>query len=146
MDQATLKDSAGKPFGAEIRNVAKAGKIGEVSYMYKRPGSTEQEPKVGLVTRCRRRGLRGRRRQEVMSARLRLAHESAGSRGGVRAEESAYATAYNSAKARHPDRAWPYPRLFDFLNLVVRNEPALSAVRSGSKHRAEDGLGAMVGA
>ena len=51
VDQATLKDSAGKPFGAEIRNVAKAGKIGEVSYMYKRPGSTEQEPKVSLVTK-----------------------------------------------------------------------------------------------
>jgi hypothetical protein len=27
------------------------------------------------------------------------------------AEESAYATAYNSARARHPDRAWPDPRL-----------------------------------
>ena len=41
------------------------------------------------------------------------------------AEESAYATAYNSAKARHPDRAWPDPRLFDFLNLVVRKEPVV---------------------
>ncbi len=51
VDQATLKDSAGKPFGAEIRNVAKPGKIGEVSYMYKRPGSAEQEPKVSLVTK-----------------------------------------------------------------------------------------------
>lgn len=50
VDQATLKDSAGKPFGAEIRKVAKPGKIAEVSYMYKRPGSTEQEPKVSLVT------------------------------------------------------------------------------------------------
>jgi signal transduction histidine kinase len=50
VDQATLKDSAGKPFGAEIRKVAKPGKIGEVSYMYKRPGSTEQQPKVSLVT------------------------------------------------------------------------------------------------
>jgi hypothetical protein len=27
------------------------GKITEVSYMYKRPGSTEQEPKVTLVTK-----------------------------------------------------------------------------------------------
>ncbi len=51
VDQATLKDAAGKPFGAEIRKVAKPGKIGEVSYMYKRPGSTEQEPKVSLVTK-----------------------------------------------------------------------------------------------
>lgn len=50
VDQATLKDSAGKPFGAEIRKVAKPGKIAEVSYMYKRPGSTEQQPKVSLVT------------------------------------------------------------------------------------------------
>jgi signal transduction histidine kinase len=50
VDQATLKDSAGKPFGAEIRKVAKPGKIEEVSYMYKRPGSTAQEPKVSLVT------------------------------------------------------------------------------------------------
>jgi signal transduction histidine kinase len=51
VDQATLKDSAGKPFGAEIRKVAKPEKIAEVSYMYKRPGSTEQEPKVSLVTK-----------------------------------------------------------------------------------------------
>ncbi len=50
VDQATLKDSAGKPFGAEIRKVAKPGKIAEVSYTYKRPGSTEQQPKVSLVT------------------------------------------------------------------------------------------------
>ena len=41
------------------------------------------------------------------------------------AEESAYATAYNSAKPRHPDRAWPDPWLFDFLNLVVRKEPVV---------------------
>jgi hypothetical protein len=41
------------------------------------------------------------------------------------AEDSAYAPAYNSAKARHPDRAWPDPRLFDFLNLVVRKEPVV---------------------
>jgi hypothetical protein len=33
------------------RKVAKPGKIAEVSYMYKRPGSTEQEPKVSLVTK-----------------------------------------------------------------------------------------------
>lgn len=42
---------AGKPFGAEIRKVAKPGKVAEVSYMYKRPGSAEQEPKVSLVTK-----------------------------------------------------------------------------------------------
>ena len=51
VDQSTLKDSAGKPFGAEIRKVARAGKIAEVSYVYKRPGSAEQEPKVSLVTK-----------------------------------------------------------------------------------------------
>lgn len=51
VDQATLKDSAGKPFGAEIRKVARPGEIAEVTYMYKRPGSTEQEPKVSLVTK-----------------------------------------------------------------------------------------------
>ena len=37
----------------------------------------------------------------------------------------AYATAYNSAKTRHPDWAWPDPQPFDFLNLVVRKEPAV---------------------
>ena len=51
VDQATLKDSAGKPFGAEIRKVAQPGKISEVSYMYTRPDSTEQVPKVSLVTK-----------------------------------------------------------------------------------------------
>jgi signal transduction histidine kinase len=51
VDQATLKDSAGKPFGAEIRKVAKPGKISEVSYMYARPNSTEQHEKISLVTK-----------------------------------------------------------------------------------------------
>ena len=51
VDQATLKDSAGKPFGAEIRKVAQAGKTTEVSYMYARPNTTEQAPKVSLVTK-----------------------------------------------------------------------------------------------
>jgi signal transduction histidine kinase len=49
-DQAKLKDSKGKPFGAEIRSVAKPGQIAEVSYMYARPGSSEHAPKVSLVT------------------------------------------------------------------------------------------------
>ena len=81
------------------------------------------------------------------------------------AEESAYATAYNSAKARHPDRAWPDPRLFDFLNVVVRKEPVVvrGALGFGLKAIGKamhaqgligtswadgptDGLGAMVGA
>jgi signal transduction histidine kinase len=51
VDQASLKDSAGKPFGAEIRKVAQPGKVSEVSYVYKRPGSAVQEPKVSLVTK-----------------------------------------------------------------------------------------------
>jgi hypothetical protein len=51
VDQTMLKDSAGKPFGAEIRKAAKPGEIAEVGYMYKRPGSDEQEPKVSLVTK-----------------------------------------------------------------------------------------------
>ena len=63
------------------------------------------------------------------------------------AEESAYATAYNSAKARHPDRAWPDSRLFDFLNLVVRKEPVVVRGALGfetpGRGRAS---GAMVGA
>lgn len=50
-DQAQLKDSTGKPFGAEIRKIARPGMIGEVSYMYARPGSTEHAPKVSLVTK-----------------------------------------------------------------------------------------------
>jgi hypothetical protein len=49
-DQTKLEDSTGKPFGAEIRNVAKPGKIAEVSYMVKRPGGTDEVPKVSLVT------------------------------------------------------------------------------------------------
>lgn len=51
VDQAALKDAAGKRFGAEIRRVAQPGKITEVSYMYSRPGSTEQSPKISLVTK-----------------------------------------------------------------------------------------------
>ena len=50
VDQGTLKDSTGKPFGAEIRKVARPGKLAEVSYMYKRPHTDSQVPKVSLVT------------------------------------------------------------------------------------------------
>jgi hypothetical protein len=81
------------------------------------------------------------------------------------AEDSAYATAYNSAKERHPDKDWPDPRLFDFLNLVVRKEPVVvrGALGFGLKLVGKalhahgliatcwsdgptDGLGAMAGA
>lgn len=50
-DQTKLKDSTGKLYGAEIRRIAKPGSIGEVRYLVKRPGSTEEVPKVSLVTR-----------------------------------------------------------------------------------------------
>ena len=51
VDQATLKDSAGKAFGAEIRRVARPSEVSEVSYTYSRPGSKEQAPKISLVTK-----------------------------------------------------------------------------------------------
>jgi signal transduction histidine kinase len=51
VDQASLKDAAGKPFGAEIRRVAQPGKVAEVSYVYARPGTQAHEPKVSLVTK-----------------------------------------------------------------------------------------------
>jgi signal transduction histidine kinase len=54
VDQGSLKDASGKPFGAEIRKVAQPGKIGEVSYLYKRPNTGEQVPKVSLVTKVGR--------------------------------------------------------------------------------------------
>ncbi len=50
-DQAALKDAAGKPFGAEIRRVARPGEIHEVSYLYARPGSATPAPKISLVTK-----------------------------------------------------------------------------------------------
>jgi len=50
-DQTKLKDPTGKPFGAEIRKVAKPGSIAEVSYLVKRPGGKEEVPKVSLVTK-----------------------------------------------------------------------------------------------
>jgi hypothetical protein len=50
-DQTKLEDSTGKPFGAEIRKVAKPGQIAEVSYLVKRPGSKDEVPKVSLVTK-----------------------------------------------------------------------------------------------
>lgn len=46
-----LKDKAGKPFGASIYEVAQVGKIGEVSYLWPRPGSTEPVEKISFVTK-----------------------------------------------------------------------------------------------
>ncbi len=81
------------------------------------------------------------------------------------AETSNLDSAYNSAKARHPDRSWPDLPWFDLLNQVVRAEPVavrgafnfgLKSVVKGM-HAAglvettwtdgpTDGLGAMIGA
>lgn len=81
------------------------------------------------------------------------------------AEVSNYETAYNSARARHPDRSWPTLKWFDFLQRVARDEPVVirGAMGFGLKTIAGalydlglitiqwrdgpvDGLGAMVGA
>ena len=81
------------------------------------------------------------------------------------AEQSTLETAFNSARSRHPEKAWPTPRWFDFLGRVVRAEPLVvrGAFQFGLKSVAKamhthglietdweagptDGLGAMVGA
>jgi hypothetical protein len=81
------------------------------------------------------------------------------------AERTSLVTAYNSAQARHPERRWPEPRWFDFLNQVVKAEPVVvrGALGFGLKAIGKalhahglvetewtdgptDGLGAMVGA
>lgn len=46
-----LKDKAGKALGAEIYASATEGKIGEVAYMWPRPGSTEPVQKVTYITK-----------------------------------------------------------------------------------------------
>lgn len=46
-----LKDKAGKPLGKEIYAAAKEGAIGEVSYMWPRPGTTEPVQKQSYVTK-----------------------------------------------------------------------------------------------
>ncbi len=81
------------------------------------------------------------------------------------AEVTTFENAYNSARARHPERDWPSPRWFDFLNRVVREEPVvvrgsmsfglksvaraladLGAIETRWGDGPADGLGAMVGA
>jgi len=47
-----LKDKAGKALGAEMYDVAKEGKISEVSYMWPRPGSETPVQKVSYVTKA----------------------------------------------------------------------------------------------
>ncbi len=46
-----LKDKSGKPLGEEIYKNAKEGQVGEVSYMWPRPGTTEPVQKVSLYTK-----------------------------------------------------------------------------------------------
>ena len=46
-----LKDKAGKPLGEEIYAKAKEGTIGEVSYMWARPGTTDLVQKVSFFTK-----------------------------------------------------------------------------------------------
>ncbi len=46
-----LKDKAGKALGAEMYEVAREGKISEVSYMWPRPGSTDPVQKISFVTK-----------------------------------------------------------------------------------------------
>ena len=81
------------------------------------------------------------------------------------AEVTSLQTAFNAARARHPDKNWPSPAWFDFLNNVVRQEPVVvrGALGFGLKTVANalhshglietnwgggpaDGLGAMAGA
>jgi hypothetical protein len=54
VDARTLKDSTGKPFGAELYAAYQKpeGEITEVNYMFPRPGADKTPaPKVSLVTR-----------------------------------------------------------------------------------------------
>ncbi|OHB31700.1 MAG: chemotaxis protein [Desulfuromonadaceae bacterium GWC2_58_13] len=46
-----LKDKAGKALGEDIYATAKDGNIGEVSYMWPRPGTTEPVQKISFVTK-----------------------------------------------------------------------------------------------
>jgi len=46
-----LKDKAGKALGEDIYATAKDGDIGEVSYMWPRPGTTEPVQKISFVTK-----------------------------------------------------------------------------------------------
>lgn len=46
-----LKDKAGKALGEAIYQTAAEGKVGEVGYMWPRPGSTEPVQKLSYVTK-----------------------------------------------------------------------------------------------
>ncbi len=46
-----LKDKAGKALGEDIYATAQEGAIGEVTYMWPRPGTTEPVQKISFVTK-----------------------------------------------------------------------------------------------
>lgn len=46
-----LKDKSGKELGKEIYATAKEGQVGEVNYMWPRPGTTDPVQKVTFVTK-----------------------------------------------------------------------------------------------
>jgi hypothetical protein len=53
LDRNTMKDAAGKPYGAELQKVAAEGKVAEVSYMFPRPGADKTPvQKVAFVTKA----------------------------------------------------------------------------------------------
>jgi hypothetical protein len=41
------------------------------------------------------------------------------------AEESVFSTQWNSAMERHPEKQWPRPNWYDFLNRVMKQEPVV---------------------
>jgi signal transduction histidine kinase len=47
----TIKDKDGKALGEEMMKVATEGKVGEVTYMWPRPGDTTPVQKVSFVTK-----------------------------------------------------------------------------------------------
>lgn len=51
-DIRTLKDKTGKAFGQEMFDNVKEGAIGEVSYMFPRPGGPDPVAKVSFITRA----------------------------------------------------------------------------------------------
>jgi signal transduction histidine kinase len=50
-DVRTLKDKTGDAYGQRVYDAAKEGVVGEVSYMFPRPGSDAPVPKTSFVTR-----------------------------------------------------------------------------------------------
>lgn len=46
-----LKSASGDPVGAKLYEAAQEGAIGEVAYLWPRPGSAEPVPKISYVTR-----------------------------------------------------------------------------------------------